>query len=241
MRLPTIFLFDIDGTLITITRAGRAAMERAFTRHFREHRLGEGAEVFADFSFAGMTDRAIVRAGIERMVGAEGEAQDIDERLVDRLMNDYAANLAEALSRANDYRLHQGASEAIELAEGRPESALGLGTGNLRLAAKAKLDPFDLYERFRFGGFGCEHEDRATILRLGADRGARLIGRDREECEIIVIGDTPKDVSAGHAIGARVIAVATGPFNKDALREAGALHVFDDLRDAEARAIIAGG
>lgn len=227
---PTIFLFDIDGTLITITRAGRVAMERAFAEFF-----GTSGEVFAEFSFAGMTDRAIVRAGIERVTGS------CNESLVDRLMNDYAKNLAATLERDNEYRLHRGVSDALEIAERRPNGALGLGTGNLRLAAKAKLDPFGLFERFRFGGFGCEHEDRATILRWGAERGARRLGRAREECDVLVIGDTPKDVIAGHAIGASVIAVATGPYRAMELRRAGAVHVFDDLGDPEVREILHGG
>lgn len=226
---PTIFLFDIDGTLITINRTGRAAMERAFGRYF-----GVSEDVFADFSFAGMTDRAIVRAGIERLIGESSDA------LVDQLMNDYARNLAENLQAENEYRLHRGVNEAIEIAESRPESALGLGTGNLRAAAKAKLEPFGLFDRFTFGGFGCEHEDRAAVLRFGAERGARLLGRAAEECEIIVIGDTPRDVSAGHEIGARVVAVATGPYNAEELRAAGAVHVFRDLEEPEARVILGG-
>lgn len=226
---PTIFLFDIDGTLITITRSGRAAMESAFARYF-----GVSEDVFADFSFAGMTDRAIVRAGIERITG------EADDALVDRLMEDYARRLALSLDTENEYRLHRGVDEAIAIAESRPKSALGLGTGNLKLAAKVKLDPFGLFDRFRFGGFGCEHEDRATILRLGAERGARMLGYAPEECEIIVIGDTPKDVSAGHEIEARVIAVATGPYSAEQLRAAGAVHVFDELVDAEAQALLRG-
>ena len=54
------------------------------------------------------------------------------------------------------------------------------------------------------------------------------------EASSVVIGDTPRDVSAGHAVGARVLAVATGNYDEEALRESGADHVLPDLRDTQA-------
>jgi phosphoglycolate phosphatase len=47
--------------------------------------------------------------------------------------------------------------------------------------------------------------------------------------EIYVIGDTPLDIQAAHAFDCTAIAVATGHYDADALREAGADHVLATL------------
>jgi phosphoglycolate phosphatase-like HAD superfamily hydrolase len=50
---------------------------------------------------------------------------------------------------------------------------------------------------------------------------------------VVIIGDTPADVTCGAGIGARAVAVATGSYSADALHEAGAHAVFEDLSDTE--------
>ena len=49
-----------------------------------------------------------------------------------------------------------------------------------------------------------------------------------------MIGDTPLDVACAAASGARSIAVATGGYDVEALRAAGADVVFEDLSDLDA-------
>ena len=100
----------------------------------------------------------------------------------------------------------------------------------VRAGARAKLVRLGLYERFAFGSFGCDHEERARILEIGAVRGAALLGVPREACRVVVIGDTPRDVAAAQAIGAEAVAVATSAFTVDALHAAGATAAFADLR-----------
>jgi phosphoglycolate phosphatase len=86
-------------------------------------------------------------------------------------------------------------------------------------------------ERFGFGGFGCDHEDRGPLLGIGAARGAARLGVPLAACRIVVIGDTPRDVEAARFIGAISIAVATGPFTREELASSGADHVVADLLD----------
>ena len=49
----------------------------------------------------------------------------------------------------------------------------------------------------------------------------------------VVIGDTPRDVICGLAVGARTLAVATGSFTTSQLAEAGADHVVIDLTETD--------
>jgi phosphoglycolate phosphatase-like HAD superfamily hydrolase len=110
--------------------------------------------------------------------------------------------------------------------------AVGLGTGNLREGARIKLERAALAHHFTFGGFGCDHEHRPTIVRIGAERGAARLGRPLEACRVVVVGDTPRDVEAARAIGADSVTVETSGIAAAVLRAAGATHVFPDLSRA---------
>lgn len=218
---PTVFLFDIDGTLITTGGVGRVAIESAFDRLFGR------PDAFESISFAGMTDRAIVRAGL-MAIGRKPAEPDIDAAI-----DAYVAVLEEEVSRADGakYRVHTGIEAALDVVHGRGSSAIGLGTGNIRAGARVKLERVGLYGRFSFGGFGCDAEDRAELIRIGADRGAKALDTPRESCRVVVIGDTPKDIAAARAIGAESIGVGTGPFAPADLLACGATFACGDLSE----------
>jgi phosphoglycolate phosphatase-like HAD superfamily hydrolase len=118
--------------------------------------------------------------------------------------------------------------------------AQGLGTGNVIEGARLKLEHVGLFEHFGFGGFGSDHELRVELIRVGAERGAQQLGRKREECRVVVIGDTPKDIDAARGIGAESLGVGTGSFSVTQLREHGATHAFDDLSTPGALAALLG-
>jgi len=214
---PTVLLFDIDGTLIDTGGAGRRSMERAFER------VTGRADACAHFSFDGMTDRAIVRRGLDALGMAT------DEPSIDRVLLAYLEALVAEVAASTRYTTHPGVDVVLERAAGRPHIALGLGTGNVRDGARIKLDRARLFDRFTFGGFGCDAEDRAELLHAGARRGADLLRRDLRDCRVVIIGDTPKDVAAALAIGAEALAVATGRFVAGELAAAGATFVCDNL------------
>lgn len=212
---PTVLLFDIDGTLISTGGAGRRAFERAVAR-----RIGR-PEVLS-FSFAGMTDRAIARTALD------AADRDPTEAAIDDLINAYVAHLAEEIQEAA-CRIYPGIVAAIDAALARPGCAVGLGTGNVRDGARLKLGRVGLFERFGFGGFGSDHERRDELLRIGAARGAAALGTALNECRVVVIGDTPKDIAAARAIGAESVAVATGQYGVEALAACAPTWVFEDL------------
>ena len=213
---PTVLLFDIDGTLVTTGGAGRRAMEGAFERV-------TGKRDATRFPFAGMTDRAIVRVGLQNTGHDAGEAS------ISLLLASYIELLVDEVRIAASYGVYPGIVEALDTARARADTAVGLGTGNVREGARIKLSRVGLYERFAFGGFGCDDEDRAALLAKGAARGAELLGRPRAECRVVVIGDTVRDVDAGLAIGAEVLAVGTGGEDLARLSERGATWAFADL------------
>ncbi len=228
--MPRVILFDIDGTLIRSGGAGTRALERAM-----EIAL-DLDEVTAGFSFAGLTDRLIFRRMLESL------GYEPSEALIDRILEHYPRILREEIERAESYRVNPGMEEGLQALafSGRGDQAVGLGTGNVEEGARIKLERADLNRHFPFGGFGCDAEDRAELLRVGAERGAARLGRSLEECSVLVVGDTPLDVSAAHAIGARCLALATGGATRDELAAAGADHLFESLAEAGALEVLLG-
>ncbi len=224
--MPTVVLFDIDGTLLLTGGAGRRAMEGAFVD------VTGRDDACAQLSFAGMTDRAIARHGLVT-VGREPTAEAIDA-----LLEAYLVRLAREVPTSQGYAVMPGVLGVLAWLEGVERVAIGLGTGNLELGAKTKLARGELWHRFGFGGFGSDHEDRAELLRIGAARGAQRLGVAVEACRVIVVGDTPKDVAAARAIGATCIAVATGSYSREDLATSGAHHAFATLEDPAARVVL---
>ena len=86
-----------------------------------------------------------------------------------------------------------------------------------------------IYERFTFGGFGSDHEDRIELIAAGATRGAEQLGVPLKECRVVVIGDTPKDVTAAKGAGGVCLGVGTGNFKVEELLASGAARAVDDL------------
>jgi phosphoglycolate phosphatase-like HAD superfamily hydrolase len=213
----TVLLFDIDGTLLLSGGAGRRAFARAFAEVTGRKDACDG------FSFGGMTDRAIARQGLSAL------SRPVDEATIEQLFEAYLHALADELSRTTGYTIMPGVHALLDRLAGIGELAIGLGTGNLRRGAEAKLRHGALWERFAFGGFGCDHEERSELLRRGAERGAALLGRPVGDCRVVVIGDTVRDVHAAHAIEATCIGVATGGVAPETLAQAGAAAVFRDL------------
>lgn len=216
--MTRVLLFDIDGTLLSSGGAGRKAVERAYgTLHGR-------ADAIAGINLGGMTDRAIVRHGL-KAIGAEAT-----EPAIDGLIAKYLEYLAEEVSRveAHRYVVHPGMREAI--AAGRKRGmAIGLGTGNVREGARIKLSRVGLFDAFDFGGFGDDHELRPELIRRGAERGVAKLGRRWDDTRVVVIGDTPHDVTAAQAIGAKCLGVATGGFSVAQLMAAGADWAYETL------------
>lgn len=228
---PTVLLFDVDGTLVTTCGAGRRAVERAFE-------LRHGTKDALSFSFGGMTDKAIVRDALLAMKFPFANEDELTKE-VEATLDFYLGVLADEVAHTR-IRIHEGMARAMDMADERKDVGLGLGTGNIRKGAEIKLGAVGIYQRFAFGGFGDDSIDRPTLLMAGARRGADSLGTPVENCRVVVIGDTPKDVAAAKAIGADSIAVATGMHDLAELRACDPSAAFATLADPGAEVALFG-
>ena len=216
-----VILFDIDGTLLHSGGAGQAGIERALELAFGVTAPTEG------IPSAGRTDRAIGRDLIRF------HALEDSDTTHARLQETYLHVLPSELT-SREGIVYPGVRELLTRLSGREDVLLGLLTGNYREAAWQKLRHFGLSEHFAFGGFGDEHSDRDDVARQALLAAAEHFAPQVIDHEKLwVIGDTPADVRCGRAIGARVIAVATGMYSIDELGQTAPDHLFADFTDVE--------
>jgi len=193
-----LVLFDIDGTLLHTNSVGIRAFARTLETEFNVHNGTAGLK------FAGRTDTGLVR---ELFVKHGIEPSKKNFRL---FFDSYTNCLAQMLVETGG-EICPGAEKLIEELQALPNPPLlGLLTGNIRLGAEIKLRHFNLWEIFKTGAFADDHEDRNEIAAVAHQRGCEALGEQLRGDEVVVIGDTPHDVACGRAIGAKVLAVATG-------------------------------
>ena len=226
-----LVLFDIDGTLLLSDGAGRRAIHRALREVF-------GGIGPADYHFDGKTDPQIVR----ELMRLEGHADDRIDRDMPRLLSRYIDLLREELV-APGHKAYTlpGVPDLLDELERRPNVVLGLLTGNHHLGAAAKLGAVGLdVARFKVGAYGSDHEHRPELPAIARERTRRQLGLDIAGDSIVVIGDTPADLTCGQALGAAAIGVATGRHSVQELSRYQPVAVFQDLSETDAvvRAIL---
>lgn len=214
-----LYLFDIDGTLVDTGGAGMAALTEA-TREIFGH---DGPEL----DLAGSTDLGVIANILTHF-----KIAPTLER-IDAYFQIYLSRLDWQLTNGgHPGRVLGGADDLLRHLSGRPDTTLGLLTGNIAEGAAVKMRHYGLAHYFQFGAYGSDHEDRNQLGPIALQRAALHAGRNFTAEETWVIGDTPKDIACAHAIGARCLAVATGRFSAAELEAYGADRVVESLEQA---------
>jgi phosphoglycolate phosphatase-like HAD superfamily hydrolase len=218
-----LVLFDVDGTLLSASGAGRRALDQAMRDVYGTSGPIDG------YDFRGGTDPQIIRdllgrAGMDEAAIAAGEAA---------VYRRYEALLETEIGDGRGVTVYPGVRELVAALIARDDVLVGLLTGNIEAGARIKLRPTGLWPHFRLGAYGSDHADRTRLPKVAADRAERLVGRAFLGPDTVIIGDTPRDIGCARAYGARAIAVATGWHTLEDLAGHGPDHAFADLTDVE--------
>jgi phosphoglycolate phosphatase-like HAD superfamily hydrolase len=220
-----LVLFDIDGTLLV---AGDADHKAAL--------IGAVADVygvaisFDGFSLGGRLDAEIVRV----LAGGAGVSPATIERDLPKAMARMGERFAAAF-RHDGYaaRALPGAREAVAAVHDAGFTT-GVLTGNARAVAAARLTAAGFAGLLDVGAFGDRAHARADLVAEACAVAAARDGRPHVPAGTVLVGDTPRDVDAARAAGARVIAVPTGVVPEARLRDAAPDRLLADLTDAGA-------
>ncbi len=234
-------LWDVDYTLVAAP--GGAELYRLALAELYGLPLPTGLQ-----SMAGRTDSAIALEVLSLAGVPDAEAE------VPR----FQAVLARLAPRAHEIvrdrgRVLPGAAAAIAaLANHAGRPALtgddrviqSLLTGNIPAMARVKLSALGLTAHLDLdiGGYGDVSRIRADLVPVARRNAAARYGGDFAGRATVLVGDTPSDIEAAVAHGARSVGVASGQFTELQLAEAGADEVLPDLADTDkaVNAIITG-
>ncbi|MEZ5388057.1 MAG: HAD family hydrolase [Prosthecobacter sp.] len=222
--MPRLLLFDIDGTLIDSGGAGGESILDAAEEHFGVLR-GE----LPPLQLAGSTDPGIAM-DLFQLLNREHTPEEIDT-----FLERYLSNLQQRLQ-APDFRgvTLPGVDQLLHTLRGESEAHLGLLTGNVRRGATIKLSRHGLFEHFIDGGFGSDHHDRNQLGPVALRRMQEATGATYDLADVIVIGDTPKDIRCAEAFGAKCLAVATGEYSTAELSALNPWFTVESMADVPA-------
>jgi len=218
----SLLLWDIDGTLVYMDRAGERALLVAI-RELYQRDLG----VHLPVDLRGRTDTSICRdllAYLGVPVTAEEEK---------RFQRAYLSHMPATMP-AGKARVLAGIREALDAVHAHPEIHQALLTGNLKEGARLKLSYLGLWKYFEFGAFADDSHVRDELGPFALARAEKSLGIKFPPERVYIIGDTPHDIACGKAIGAKTIAVATGAFSVEQLSALNPTHTFKDLSDTQA-------
>ena len=199
-RNVRLFLFDIDGTLVTARGAGRLALAEALRQTY-----GTAGDL-EQYDFRGKTDPRIV---LDLMRGA-GIADDEIDRRLSACFDAYIRELERQIGDGARVIVLPGIAEVVRALSARDDALVGLLTGNIEAGARVKLRPTGLFPLFRVGAYGSDSMDRRRLPAIACERARAVAGREFSFDRVTIIGDTPLDVDCARACGAMAVAVATG-------------------------------
>ena len=210
-----LILFDIDGTLVDTGGAGVAALQHA------------AVEVFGaagpSLDLAGNTDGAILRGFFEYF------GSKYDPAVGEQFYQSYLSRIRDNLRNPNYGGCLLGGVDPMLVSLREEGNSLGLLTGNIERGAMIKVSHYGIADYFQFGAYGDDHWNRNKLGPIALERAEESTGMKFSQDEILVIGDTPKDVACAHAFGVKCVAVATGDFSEEELAACGADRVVPNL------------
>ncbi len=210
-----LLLFDIDGTLLEESPTHTAGFDYVCREVYHAD------TDINSFPRHGMTDLGIFYGMLEKA--------GLDKHLIQDKIN-IAVKLLENYVEKNiipeDYKIIPYVYEFLEHLNSNG-IILGILTGNLQYIAELRLEKAGISRFFFTGGYGSDDIVRSKLVSYAVKRCSINI----DNRNIYVIGDTPLDIKAARDAGTNSVAVATGIFNLNDLKEADlVLENFKDIK-----------
>jgi phosphoglycolate phosphatase len=221
---PLLVLWDVDQTLIEVGGATRRAYATTFTKV-------AGRVLDQPWQFNGRTELAAVADVLGRH-GVDPSPAAVDSFIA--LLVEELCGREDELRREG--RVLAGAEAALRACRAQARVHQSLLTGNVLALASLKMSVFGLAEHvdMRIGAYGGDGIERIDLPAHAWRRAEKHLGHRFTGADTVIVGDTLLDVATGKTVGARVVAVATGPATMEELHAAGAHRVLPDLLDTGA-------
>lgn len=215
-------LFDIDGTLVSSVVA-EDDERRRYSDAIRAV-VGQTPDVDPE-RFAGMVDPQICQILLAEL----GLTDDKIAYFVPKVLS----RMSELYQRMDKkIALNRGVEELLPLLAKSPKHVIGVLTGNLKQIAREKLACAKIVSCFSEFYCADQYFDRT---RLVADAVSSCVRKYQLPASrnVMIVGDTPRDIAAANGSKATSIGIASSAFSMRQLSEAGAMQVYLNLNPTE--------
>jgi phosphoglycolate phosphatase len=215
-----LVIFDMDQTLVDFTSIHDRAARELFKQYFN---------VDAQLTEVDFAGRSLAENFLEL-----AKSRNIPEAKIRQnskvLLKSYESNFSKKIpTHASKYVL-PGVKQLLE-----ELSSIGhlviLYTGDSAAIVSQVLKATSLGKYFKFAVYGTEAKTRTDMARLAVEKAEKLTGRKFEGKDIIIIGDSIRDIECGKELNALTIAVATGFHSKEELQKYKPDYLFNNLKD----------
>ncbi len=216
-----LFLFDIDGTIISPGNVARKLLDKIVLDSFKQSPNLHYDDV------AGSTDPIIVETALLRI----GEKEPLSQS-INFVLNLYQNELKEVFNSSKAPFVYDDSIQLLNKIK-NDGHFFGLLSGNIKKAAKIKLSKFNLWSQFPFGVFGEDAGNRDDLVWAAREKAWDVLQESFQFEDIILIGDTVADADAASVNGAKSIIVCRIPDKKTQLEKSNATIIVDDLSKVE--------
>jgi len=214
-----LVIFDLDQTLVDFISVHDEATQELFQKFFGvDARLTE-----IDFAGRSLTDSFLELARLK------GIPEDGISRISRELLENYERIFGERLPQDASKHILPGVRRLLEELS-KTDNFVVLYTGDSAGIVERVLSTTGLGKYFRFCVYGTEAQTRVGMVRLAVEKAESITGKKFRGKEVVIIGDSLRDVESVKQLNAKIIAVATGFHSEEELSARKPDYLFRDLR-----------
>jgi phosphoglycolate phosphatase-like HAD superfamily hydrolase len=215
-----LVIFDLDQTLVDLISVHDATVKELFKSHF-----GVDASLREiDFAGKSLTENM---AELARLKGiARSEFMDKSKSLLESYEGIFQAKIPPTASN----HILPGVKPLLEELS-KTGNFVVLYTGDSPGVTQRVLEVTGLGKYFKFSVYGTEANSRVDMARLAIKKADQLTGARFEGKDIVIVGDSIRDIECGKKLNALTIAVATGFHSEEELTSRKPDYLFKDLKD----------
>ncbi|MCD6436313.1 MAG: HAD hydrolase-like protein [Clostridiales bacterium] len=212
-----LLIWDIDGTILDCRGCGKKALSYAFEDLY----VHENA--FSDVDLTGKIDIEVVEGIVNKYKISNFNNSAYFEEYGKKLM--YFMKITEGVE------LIRGVEKVLKEYSNKEHYFLSIATGNCKIGAKIKLSYCGANQYFKTGAYGDEARNRRLLVGVAIENAKRYYKVDFSKENIYYFGDTPKDIEAAKFNKIKSVALSTGFYSYDILKEHRPDYLLTDLTD----------
>ena len=215
-----LVIFDMDQTLVDFISVHQQTTRQLFKKFFN---VDAGIEE-VDFSGRSMAENFIELARLKNIPREE------IQKNAGQLLETYETLFGQNVPRDGSNHVLPGVKELLEELA-KTNNIIVLYTGDSPGVVKHVLASTGLAKYFKFCVYGTEANTRVDMVKLAMKNAEEMTSAKFQGKDVVIIGDSIRDIDCGKEVNALTIAVATGPHSQQELAEHKPNFLFEDLKN----------